>query len=41
MRFSPDDKYSDQRIKCKKRFGVLKTQVPPPLEALRCCPLCD
>eukprot|EP00403_Amphidinium_massartii_P042464 CAMPEP_0178442600 /NCGR_PEP_ID=MMETSP0689_2-20121128/38284_1 /TAXON_ID=160604 /ORGANISM="Amphidinium massartii, Strain CS-259" /LENGTH=67 /DNA_ID=CAMNT_0020066223 /DNA_START=21 /DNA_END=224 /DNA_ORIENTATION=+ len=27
-RFSPDDKYSEQRIKCKKRFGVLKTQVP-------------
>eukprot|EP00404_Azadinium_spinosum_P017752 CAMPEP_0180487720 /NCGR_PEP_ID=MMETSP1036_2-20121128/37668_1 /TAXON_ID=632150 /ORGANISM="Azadinium spinosum, Strain 3D9" /LENGTH=70 /DNA_ID=CAMNT_0022495737 /DNA_START=76 /DNA_END=288 /DNA_ORIENTATION=- len=25
-RFSPDDKYSDQRIKCKKRFGVLRTQ---------------
>ncbi|CAE8603605.1 unnamed protein product, partial [Polarella glacialis] len=25
-RFSPDDKYSDQRIKCKKRFGMLKTQ---------------
>eukprot|EP00420_Gonyaulax_spinifera_P036902 CAMPEP_0197885110 /NCGR_PEP_ID=MMETSP1439-20131203/11328_1 /TAXON_ID=66791 /ORGANISM="Gonyaulax spinifera, Strain CCMP409" /LENGTH=96 /DNA_ID=CAMNT_0043504865 /DNA_START=77 /DNA_END=368 /DNA_ORIENTATION=+ len=33
-RFSPDDKYSDQRIKCKKRFGVLKTQTKAPdLEA--------
>mmetsp|Transcript_52414 Transcript_52414/g.139219 ORF Transcript_52414/g.139219 Transcript_52414/m.139219 type:complete len:98 (+) Transcript_52414:14-307(+) len=29
-RFSPDDKYSEQRIKCKKRFKVLKTQEPPP-----------
>ena len=29
-RFSPDDKYSDQRIKCKKRFGVLKIQEPGP-----------
>ena len=29
-RFSPDDKYSEQRIKCKKRFGVLKTQEPAP-----------
>merc|ERR1719401_2876536 len=28
-RFSPDDKYSEQRIKCKRRFGQLKTQVPP------------
>ena len=28
-RFSPDDKYSDQRIKCKKRFHVLKTQEKP------------
>eukprot|EP00971_Amphidinium_carterae_P094327 1867375-Amphidinium_carterae.1 len=27
-RFSPDDKYSEQRIKCKKRFGVLRTQTP-------------
>merc|ERR1712194_844733 len=25
-RFSPDDKYSEQRIKTKKRFGVLKIQ---------------
>eukprot|EP00438_Fugacium_kawagutii_P020063 Skav201043 [mRNA] locus=scaffold3386:294819:296721:- [translate_table: standard] len=28
-RFSPDDKYSEQRIKCKKRFCVLKTQMKP------------
>eukprot|EP00913_Durusdinium_trenchii_P021451 g20159.t1 len=28
-RFSPDDKYSEHRIKCKKRFGVLKTQLKP------------
>eukprot|EP00419_Tripos_fusus_P002850 CAMPEP_0172697702 /NCGR_PEP_ID=MMETSP1074-20121228/28950_1 /TAXON_ID=2916 /ORGANISM="Ceratium fusus, Strain PA161109" /LENGTH=72 /DNA_ID=CAMNT_0013518639 /DNA_START=64 /DNA_END=282 /DNA_ORIENTATION=- len=28
-RFSPDDKYSDQRIKCKRRFGELKTQKQP------------
>eukprot|EP00408_Alexandrium_pacificum_P017163 CAMPEP_0171197470 /NCGR_PEP_ID=MMETSP0790-20130122/22430_1 /TAXON_ID=2925 /ORGANISM="Alexandrium catenella, Strain OF101" /LENGTH=67 /DNA_ID=CAMNT_0011662717 /DNA_START=55 /DNA_END=258 /DNA_ORIENTATION=+ len=27
-RFSPDDKYSEQRIKCKKRFGQLRTQEP-------------
>mmetsp|Transcript_76819 Transcript_76819/g.178180 ORF Transcript_76819/g.178180 Transcript_76819/m.178180 type:complete len:80 (-) Transcript_76819:67-306(-) len=29
-RFSPDDKYSEHRIKCKRRFGVLKTQEKPP-----------
>eukprot|EP00427_Karlodinium_veneficum_P019485 CAMPEP_0169146514 /NCGR_PEP_ID=MMETSP1015-20121227/47629_1 /TAXON_ID=342587 /ORGANISM="Karlodinium micrum, Strain CCMP2283" /LENGTH=70 /DNA_ID=CAMNT_0009214463 /DNA_START=62 /DNA_END=274 /DNA_ORIENTATION=+ len=28
-RFSPDDKYSEQRVKCKKRFGVLRTQEAP------------
>ena len=27
-RFSPDDKYSRQRIKLKKRFGLLLTQQP-------------
>jgi len=27
-RFSPDDKFSSQRIACKKRFGILKTQQP-------------
>ncbi|XP_043914626.1 H/ACA ribonucleoprotein complex subunit 3 [Protopterus annectens] len=27
-RFSPDDKYSRQRITVKKRFGVLLTQQP-------------
>ncbi|CAD7928539.1 unnamed protein product [Amoebophrya sp. A25] len=27
-RFSPDDKFSAQRIACKKRFGILKTQTP-------------
>lgn len=25
-RFSPDDKFSSQRIACKKRFGLLPTQ---------------
>lgn len=29
-RFSPDDKYSRQRIKLKKRFGLLLTQQPAP-----------
>ena len=27
-RFSPDDKYSRQRIKLKKRFGLLLIQQP-------------
>jgi len=27
-RFSPDDKFSKQRIICKKRFGLLPTQKP-------------
>eukprot|EP00466_Bigelowiella_natans_P020686 jgi/Bigna1/28188/gw1.51.98.1 len=27
-RFSPDDKFSPQRITCKKRFGLLPTQQP-------------
>jgi len=27
-RFSPDDKYSRQRVSLKKRFGVLLTQQP-------------
>jgi len=27
-RFSPDDKFSSQRITCKKRFGLLLTQRP-------------
>ena len=27
-RFSPDDKFSRQRIKLKKRFGLLLTQQP-------------
>ena len=25
-RFSPDDKFSKERIACKKRFGLLPTQ---------------
>ena len=25
-RFSPDDKFSKERLTCKKRFGVLLTQ---------------
>ncbi|KAJ8497645.1 hypothetical protein OPV22_008197 [Ensete ventricosum] len=29
-RFSPDDKYSRQRVLLKKRFGLLPTQMPPP-----------
>jgi rRNA maturation protein Nop10 len=28
-RFSPDDKFSSQRIAGKKRFGLLLTQQPP------------
>lgn len=27
-RFSPDDKYSRQRVTLKKRFGLLPTQIP-------------
>ncbi|OVA02378.1 H/ACA ribonucleoprotein complex [Macleaya cordata] len=29
-RFSPDDKYSRQRVLLKKRFGLLPTQKPAP-----------
>lgn len=29
-RFSPDDKFSRERVECKKRFGLLPTQQPPP-----------
>ncbi|KAI8574380.1 hypothetical protein RHMOL_Rhmol01G0349100 [Rhododendron molle] len=29
-RFSPDDKFSRQRVLLKKRFGLLPTQKPPP-----------
>lgn len=28
-RFSPDDKFSRERITLKKRFGILPTQTPP------------
>lgn len=28
-RFSPDDKFSKERITCKKRFGILPTQLAP------------
>lgn len=28
-RFSPDDKFSRERITCKKRFGILPTQQAP------------
>jgi len=28
-RFSPDDKFSRQRVTLKKRFGILPTQQPP------------
>ncbi|XP_026193973.1 H/ACA ribonucleoprotein complex subunit 3-like protein [Cyclospora cayetanensis] len=28
-RFSPDDKFSAQRVQLKKRFGLLPTQKPP------------
>ncbi|KAJ1859472.1 snoRNP complex protein, partial [Coemansia sp. RSA 486] len=27
-RFSPDDKYSRQRVTLKRRFGILPTQQP-------------
>jgi H/ACA ribonucleoprotein complex subunit 3 len=27
-RFSPDDKFSAQRVACKKRFGIHPTQQP-------------
>ena len=27
-RFSPDDKFSKERIACKTRFGILPTQMP-------------
>lgn len=30
-RFSPEDKYSRQRITIKKRFGLLLTQKPEPI----------
>ncbi|XP_013782736.1 H/ACA ribonucleoprotein complex subunit 3-like [Limulus polyphemus] len=30
-RFSPEDKYSRQRIIIKKRFGLLPTQQPRPV----------
>ena len=29
-RFSPDDKYSAQRVACKRRFGLLLTQQSKP-----------
>jgi H/ACA ribonucleoprotein complex subunit 3 len=29
-RFSPDDKFSRERITLKKRFGILPTQMPAP-----------
>jgi H/ACA ribonucleoprotein complex subunit 3 len=29
-RFSPDDKFSRERITLKKRFGILPTQLPAP-----------
>jgi H/ACA ribonucleoprotein complex subunit 3 len=28
-RFSPDDKFSRERVTLKKRFGILPTQLPP------------
>lgn len=28
-RFSPDDKFSRERVTLKKRFGLLPTQQPP------------
>ncbi|CAG9789145.1 unnamed protein product [Diatraea saccharalis] len=31
-RFSPEDKYSRQRITIKKRFGLLLTQQPEPIQ---------
>ncbi|XP_045463990.1 H/ACA ribonucleoprotein complex subunit 3 [Harmonia axyridis] len=30
-RFSPEDKYSKQRVIIKTRFGLLKTQQPAPV----------
>ncbi|EDV26105.1 H/ACA ribonucleoprotein complex subunit 3 [Trichoplax sp. H2] len=30
-RFSPDDKYSRQRVLLKRRFGLLLTQAPMPV----------
>ena len=27
-RFSPDDKFSKERVACKTRFGILPTQQP-------------
>ncbi|KAK4878295.1 hypothetical protein RN001_010801 [Aquatica leii] len=30
-RFSPEDKYSRQRLIIKKRFGILLTQTPEPI----------
>ncbi|KAE9128459.1 hypothetical protein PF005_g6613 [Phytophthora fragariae] len=30
-RFSPDDKFSKERITTKKRFGLLPTQSPDPI----------
>ncbi|XP_018579664.1 H/ACA ribonucleoprotein complex subunit 3 [Anoplophora glabripennis] len=30
-RFSPEDKYSKQRIIIKSRYGLLKTQKPEPV----------
>ncbi|EDV56571.1 H/ACA ribonucleoprotein complex subunit 3 [Drosophila suzukii] len=30
-RFSPEDKYSRQRLTIKKRFGLLLTQKPEPI----------
>jgi len=29
-RFSPDDKYSKERLACKRRFGLLPMQKPAP-----------
>jgi H/ACA ribonucleoprotein complex subunit 3 len=29
-RFSPDDKFSRERVECKRRFGLLPTQKPAP-----------
>lgn len=39
-RFSPDDKFSRERITCKKRFNQLPTQVSPFLR-FPCLPLPD
>ncbi|GER24940.1 glycosyltransferase subunit 2 [Striga asiatica] len=36
-RFSPDDKYSRQRVLLKKRFGLLPTQQPPPNSTSKLC----